>query len=154
MDENGDKDASAARTGSSTPGLLPDVSLDIERERLKLESERIAIERERLEAEREELEIREKFGKDPYDLTFGLTAICVVASICLVLGGIIGFTSGLDIGRSQMPPTRKVAVSREFTSMIKSVAGYKPAATVEARPTPQWIPGKRPPPQTSVIMTR
>ena len=125
----------------STLGMQTSVDMNIEIEKLKLERERLSIERERLEADREDLEIREKFGKDPYDLTFGLTAICVVASICLIFGGIIGFTSGLDVGRSQAPQTRKVAVSREFTAMIKSLYGYKPKVIEETEP-PRWFPRK------------
>lgn len=153
MSNNVDNDASSTNPGFSTPELQSGAFIEIEREKLKLEIERIAIERERLEAEREELEIREKFGKDPYDLTFGLTAICIVASICLILGGVIGFTSGLDMGRSQMPPTRKVAVSREFTSMIKSVVGYKPLG-IATHPESPWIPGKRQLPSYSIIITK
>ena len=133
--------ADGDRSADSAMVMPTSVDLSIEIEKLKLEREWLAIERERLEADREDLELREKFGKDPYDLTFGLTAICVVASICLIFGGIIGFTSGLDVGRSQAPQMRKVAVSREFTGMIKSLYSYKPKVIEETEP-PRWFPRK------------
>ncbi|NLB68226.1 MAG: hypothetical protein GX804_00840 [Lentisphaerae bacterium] len=150
--EDSEKTWKAAK--SDTQSNMPsNISLSIEVEKLKLQQERIAIERERLEAEREELEIREKFGKDPYDLTFGLTAICVVASICLIFGGIIGFISGLDTGRSQTPQTRKVAVSREFTTMIKSLYKFNYSKPIPQE-KPSWIPGKATEPATSLFIMR
>ncbi len=129
------------------------VSLSIEREKLKLEAERLQIERERLEAEIDKFEIRAAGGDDPEDLSFGITAICIVAAVCLLLGGIIGFTSGLDLGRRYTPEPRKLLVSREFISMMKSVHGYKPLPA-NAYDDPLWIPPKNRTNLETLIKTR
>ncbi len=133
------------------PFDLSSVSLSIEREKLKLETERLQIERERLQAEIEKFELREAGADDPEDLSFGITAICIVAAVCLLLGGIIGFTSGLDLGRRYTPEPRKLLVSREFISMMRSIRGFTPPP-VSSYETPLWIPPRnRTNPETLII---
>lgn len=127
-------------------------ALSIEREKLKLETERIQIERERLASERERLELRATGRNDPDDLSFGITAICVVAAVCLLLGGITGFTSGLDLGRRYTPEPRKLLVSREFISMMKSIQGYRPPVITDFEDTP-WIPPRHRTYRESLILT-
>ncbi len=140
---------------SGNPSIVEDSpeSLSIEREKLKLETERLQIERERLEAERERLAIQAEGGDDPEDLSFGISAICVVATVCLLLGGIIGFTSGLDLGRRYTPQPRKLLVSRSFINMMKSVRGYQTPVVSDFEDT-AWIPTRDRKPASTLIITR
>lgn len=132
---------------------LSPVSLSIQREKLKLETERLQIERERLLSEREKLEIRAAGGDNPSDLSFGITAVFAVAVVCLVLGGITGFTSGLDLGRRHTPQPRKLLVSRQFISMMKSVHGYQAPVITDFEDTP-WIPPRHRTYRESLIVTQ
>ncbi|MGI5868944.1 MAG: hypothetical protein ACOX9C_05835 [Kiritimatiellia bacterium] len=127
------------------------MSLAIEREKLKLERERLAIERDKLEADLEDFEIRMADAPDPEELTFGVSAICVVAAVCLLLGGIIGFSTGMDIGRSQSPKPRKIQVSRKFVDMMASVQG-KDRTPAREEETPVWQRLRRESKPTSVII--
>lgn len=135
------------------PFDLSSVSLSIEREKLKLETERLQIERERLQAEIKKFELRESGGDNPEDLSFGITAICIVAAVCLLLGGIIGFTSGLDLGRRYTPEPRKLLVSREFLTLMRSVRGYTPPP-ISSYETPLWIPPRNRTSPETLLLTR
>lgn len=152
MSGNKDKNPEQRKT-EEIPADVSPLDLSIEREKLKLDQERLAIERDRLEAQLEELDARTANAPNPDDLTFGITAICVVASVCLLLGGIIGFTSGLDIGRRQSPEPRKLLVSRSFVELMKSVNGFKPETTPEPEP-PLWIPPQNPELRETLIISR
>ena len=152
MSGNKDKDSEQRKT-EEIPADVSPLYLSIEREKLKLDQERLAIERDRLEAQLEELDARTANAPNPDDLTFGITAICVVASVCLLLGGIIGFTSGLDIGRRQSPEPRKLLVSRKFVDLMKSVNGFKLETTPEPEP-PLWIPPQNPELRETLIISR
>jgi len=152
MSADSEKDINTEPTEADLTDLSP-VSLSIEREKLKLETERLHIERERLTSERERLELRAAGRDDPEDLSFGITAICIVATVCLVLGGITGFTSGLDLGRRHTPQPRKLLVSRQFISMMKSVQGYRPAVIADFEDTP-WIPPRHRTYRESLIVMR
>ena len=114
-----------------------EVSLAIEREKLKLERERLEIERDKLAADLEDFEARMADAPNPEDLVFGVSAICVVAAVCLLLGGIIGFSTGMDIGRGQSPEARKIQVSRKFVDMMISIRGYD-RLPVREDETPLW----------------
>ena len=129
------------------------VEISIEREKLKLEQERIAIERDRLEAEREKFELSAAAGQDPDDIRLGITTVCIVAAACLLLGGVIGLSSGIDIGRRQSPEPRKILVSRNFIDMMKSINGLKPIEKTEAV-SPKWIPPQNPVLRETLIWTR
>lgn len=152
MNSDLDKNNASPKT-KDDPFDLSSVSLSIEREKLKLETERLQIERERLEAEIEKFKLREAGGDDPEDLSFGITAICIVAAVCLLLGGIIGFTSGLDLGRRYTPEPRKLLVSREFLTLMRSVRGYT-APPISSYDTPLWIPPKNRTTPETLILTR
>jgi len=152
MSDISDKDTEKELLETDLKDLSP-VSLGIEREKLKLETERLQIERERLAAEREKLESRASGGDDPGDLSFGITAVFFVAVICLVLGGITGFTSGLDLGRRHTPQPRKLLVSRQFISMMKNVHGYQAPVITDFEDTP-WIPPRHRTYRESLIVTK
>lgn len=130
------------------------VSLAIEREKLKLERERLEIERDKLAADLEDFEMRIADAPNPEDLTFGVSAICIVAAVCLLLGGIIGFSTGLDIGRSQSPEPRKILVSRKFVDMMLSVHGYDRRPVREEEEKPLWQRLRRESKPTSVIVLK
>ena len=113
------------------------VALAIEREKLKLERERLEIERDKIDAAREDFEARMADVPDPDDVTFGIRSICVVAAVCLVLGGVIGFSTGLDTGRRQSPEPRKTLVSKRFVEMMISIRGFDRLPPREDE-TPLW----------------
>ena len=99
--------------------------------------ERLEIERDKLAADREDFEALMADAPNPEDLVFGVSAICVVAAVCLLLGGIIGFSTGMDIGRGQSPEARKIQVSRKFVDMMISIRGYD-RLPVREDETPLW----------------
>lgn len=138
MSTDSDKGVKTRPLETNLKDISP-VSFNIEHEKLKLETERLQIERERLSSEREKLEHQAAGINDPGDLSFGITAICIVAAVCLILGGITGFTSGLDLGRRHTPQPRKLLVSRQFISMMKNVRGYRTPVITDFKDTP-WIP--------------
>ena len=129
------------------------VSLAIEREKLKLERERLEIERDKLAADLEDFEARMADAPNPEDLTFGVSAICVVAAVCLLLGGIIGFSTGMDIGRGQSPEARKIQVSRKFVDMMIGIRGYDRLPS-RADETPLWQRLRNESQPTSVIVLK
>ena len=125
---------------------LSSTDIALERERLQLEFEKITLERERLTAEQERIDREKAYTKrDPSALSFGVVSVCVIAIVCLTLGAIIGFTSGLDIGQKANPKPRKVLVSRQFIEIL-SIGHNKSdaeACVVEKeREIPIWIPKK------------
>ena len=107
----------------------------IEAEKLRLDIERLKLEKERLEAGIDST--LSNYTRNSDSLTFKTGTVCVVAAICLLLGGIIGFTTGMDLGIRKSPIPQKILVSKQFIQALES-------QTVPPKPTPPpsppWIP--------------
>lgn len=120
------------------PATVPELSaseLRLERERCALDMERLALERERLETERMRLEReRELYGSGGSNaLHVGLWVLALAVFVTLALGLLFGYTAGVDSGRSEVPPPRKVLVSSEFIRALRTGAddASRPAAPSE-----------------------
>ena len=68
---------------------------------------------------------------------FKTGTVCVVAAVCLLLGGIIGFTAGMDLGISKSPVPQKILVNKKFIQALES--HYTPPLPSPRTPSP-WIP--------------
>ena len=105
----------------------------IEAEKLRLDIERLKLEKERLETG------IAGASAHPETLTFKMGAVCVVAAVCLLLGGIIGFSTGMDIGVRKSPIPQKILVSKQFLRILESQNAIPPDPPRELAP---WIPRK------------
>ena len=112
---------------------VPELSaseLRLERERCALDLERLALERERLETERMRLEReRELYGSGGSNaLHVGLWVLALAVFVTLILGLLFGYTAGVDSGRSEVPPPRKVLVSDAFIRALRTGGGDAPSS--------------------------
>ena len=106
----------------------------IEAAKLRIDIERLKLEKERLESG-----IAGASSANPEILTFKLGTVCIVSAVCLLFGGIIGFTTGLDIGVRRSPIPQKVLVSKQFLRIFESPPPSPPPAP---RDFPPWFPRK------------
>ena len=118
----------------------------IEAEKLRLEIERLKLEKERAEAD-----VANAVSRTNDTLSFGIGAACVIAAVCLLLGGIIGFSTGLDIGIRRSPVPRKVLVSKQFLRIMDQ-QNTPPKTT--PREIPAWMPKKTNGIPSDYIITR
>ena len=108
---------------SSEPAV-PELSaseLRLERERYALDIERLGLERERLETERMRLEReRELYGSGGSSaLHVGMGVFAFAVLVVLVLGLLFGYTAGVDFGREQSPPPRRIQIGRDFVEALR-----------------------------------
>lgn len=118
----------------STEPAVPELSaseLRLERERHALDIERLGLERERLETERMRLEReRELYGSGGSNaLHVGMGVFALAVFVVLALGLLFGYTAGVDIGREQSPPPRRIEIGREFVEALRLGA---PAASPDS----------------------
>jgi len=121
----------------------------IEAEKLRLEIERLKLEKERLEAGVNSAV--SQYGRSSDSLTFRTGTVCVVAAVCLLLGGIIGFTTGMDIGIRKSPIPQKILVSKNF---IRALESHTSAPTPPPRDPPPWIPRQPKNVPTDLVLVR
>ena len=101
--------------------------LAFETEKLELERERLAFEKERIEekaARLEELEAHLEASKGK-SVSIEPAVAAAGLAIALALGGALGAAVGFDIGKSRVPPPRKVLISRSFIAAMRSVSGVR-----------------------------
>ncbi len=112
---------------SLSPPAVSELSaseLRLERERCALDLERLGLERERLETER----LRLQRERDLYDasgsnaLRVGLWVLVLAVLVTLALGLLFGYTTGVDMGRNQSPPPRRIQVSRGLAEALRAGA--------------------------------
>jgi len=121
----------------------------IEAEKLRLDIERLKLEKERLEAGIDSA--ISQYGHSSDSLTFKTGTVCVVAAVCLLLGGIIGFTTGMDLGVRKSPIPQKILVSKNFIRALESQ--YAPREQT-VREIPPWIPRKTRNVPTDLVLVR
>jgi hypothetical protein len=148
MKNNKGRSAIAAISETDVAAALEPSS--IEMERLRLEIDRLQLENERLAASA----AKAAYGAsaNPDALSFGISAICVVAAICLLFGGIIGFSSGFDIGLRRSPAPQKVLVSKQFAKILE--CRHSGSERQKPRESATWIPRKTPGAPSNIILTR
>ncbi len=102
---------------------LSEAELKIARERFALDRDLLALDRERLEAERESLEhTRTLYGTTSNALHVSVTLFAVTVLAGIFLGGLLGFNSGVDVGRDQAPPPRKILIGKSFLELLRKTA--------------------------------
>ena len=131
-----------AKTAPTVARGIADASLvlgpeGIEAEKLRLDIERLKLEKERLESGVASASSR--YGGSADAMMFKMGTVCVVAAVCLLLGGIIGFSTGMDIGVRRSPIPRKILVSKQFIRVLE--AQNTPLKPAPRNPAP-WIPRK------------
>ena len=115
---------------STSAPAVPELSaseLRLERERYALDIERLGLERERLETERMRLEReRELYGAGGSNaLRVGMGVFVFAVVVVLALGLLFGYTAGVDFGREQSPPPRRIQINRSFVEALR--IGMPPA---------------------------
>lgn len=108
----------------STEPAVPELSateLRLERERYALDIERLGLERERLETERLRLEReRELYGTGGSNaLHIGMGVFAFAVLVVLALGLLFGYNAGVDFGRDQAPPPRRILIGKDFVEALR-----------------------------------
>ncbi len=142
-------DSETAIPEAPTPPVpeLTATELRLERERCALDMERLSLERERLETERLRLQReRDAFGGGSNALHVGIGVLALAVAVVLALGLLFGYNAGVDVGRQQSPPPRKVRVSRDFLAALRhgtAAEGMEQDADLDA-PAPWFTLYTRP----------
>ncbi len=132
MNETHDTESPASNEPS-----VPELSaseLRLERERYALDIERLGLERERLETERMRLQReRELYGAGGSNsLRVGMGVFVFAVVVVLALGLLFGYTAGVDFGREQSPPPRRIQINRSFVEAL-GIGMPSPAASAGER---------------------